>query len=160
MLGFSTIICLLFAEALRLWPPILAVDRVCVKPYDIQTFEYSNEKSLRLEKGDVVMLPIFPIMRDPQYYPNPNKFDPERFNEENKVNIHPYTYLPFGSGPRGCIGSRFALMEVKTLIFVLLAKFDIVVTEKTQIPVQISKKQFNLDAENGIWLGLKLRSVN
>lgn len=141
---------------MRLWPPIIGIDRLCVKNY---TFESSNGKQVTLNVGDVVMLPIYPIQRDPQYYPNPERFDPERFSNENKDKIVPYTYLPFGSGPRGCIGSRFALMEVKTIFSHLLRKFDIVVTKKTDIPFRLSKKQFTLASENGVWLGLKLRNV-
>lgn len=133
------------------------MDRICVKTYTIEPTN-PDEKPLRIDVGDVIMLPIYPIQRDPQYYPHPERFDPERFNEENKNNIKPYTYIPFGSGPRNCIGSRFALVEMKIIFFHLLSKFDIVVTKKTDIPIQISKKQFNLASENGIWLGLKLRA--
>lgn len=46
-------------------------------------------------------------MRDPKYYPDPETFDPERFSDDNKSNIEPMSYLPFGVGPRNCIGSSF-----------------------------------------------------
>ncbi|KAJ3645285.1 hypothetical protein Zmor_022951 [Zophobas morio] len=140
------------SESLRKWPnPVL--DRICTKSYTIDP-KYPDERPVHLRKGDVIWLPVFGIHRDPQYYPEPERFDPERFNDENKVNINPYTYLPFGSGPRNCIGSRFALLETKTLFFYILSNFEIVPVEKTQIPLVLSKKQFNLTAENGFWLGL------
>lgn len=64
-------------------------DRGCTKDYQI-TPEY------KLKKGEGVIIPLLPIHRDERYYPNAHKFDPERFSEENKSKISPYTYLPFG----------------------------------------------------------------
>ncbi|XP_063915547.1 cytochrome P450 9e2-like isoform X2 [Zophobas morio] len=146
------------SETLRKWPNSIAVDRICTKPYTIES-KYPNEKPIHLEKNDVVWLPIFGLHRDPQYYPEPERFDPERFNDDNKVNINPYTFLPFGSGPRNCIGSRFALLETKILFFYMLSHFGIVPVEKTQMPLVLSKKQFSLTAEKGFWLGLKRRDI-
>ncbi|XP_017769443.1 PREDICTED: cytochrome P450 9e2-like [Nicrophorus vespilloides] len=82
-------------------------------------------------------------------------FDPERFSLENRRNINASAYVPFGSGPRNCIGSRFAIMENKTIIFQLLKRFNIVPTEKTEIPLKISLMHLNVTAKNGFWLGLK-----
>lgn len=141
---------------MRKWPNALMTDRLCVKDYTIQPSN-NNEKEVHIVKGNVFWVPIYGLHRDPQYFPNPDRFDPERFSDENKSNINPYAYLPFGVGPRNCIGSRFALLEIKTLIFHLLANFEIVPVEKTDIPLKLSKKQFNLAAENGFWLGLKAR---
>ncbi|KAJ3645291.1 hypothetical protein Zmor_022957 [Zophobas morio] len=145
------------SETLRKWPSSVGVDRVCTKPYIIDP-KCPEEKPVHLEKNDVVWLPIFGLHRDPQYYPEPERFDPERFNDGNKANIKPYTYLPFGHGPRNCIGSRLALLEAKTLFFYVLSHFEIVPVEKTQIPLVLSKKHIILSAENGFWLGLKRRS--
>ncbi|KAJ3645290.1 hypothetical protein Zmor_022956 [Zophobas morio] len=143
-------------ETLRKWPNAVALDRICTKPYTIEP-KYPDEKPVYLENNAVVWFPVFAIHRDPQYYPEPERFDPERFNDENKVNIKPCTYLPFGSGPRNCIGSRFALLETKILFFYVLSHFEVVPVEKTEIPLVLTKKQFNLTAENGFWLGLKRR---
>lgn len=57
----------------------------------------------------MVLVPVYGVHRDPRYYPNPDKFDPERFSDENKGNIEPLSYFPFGSGPRNCIGTLFLL---------------------------------------------------
>ena len=145
------------SESLRKWPNTAAVDRICTKPYTIEA-KYPDEKPLHLEKDIRLLIPIFAIHRDPKYYPEPERFDPERFSDGNKANIKPYTYLPFGSGPRNCIGSRFALLETKILFFYILSHFRIVPVEKTPIPLVLCKKQFNLNAKDGYWLGLKRRS--
>lgn len=129
---------------------------MCSKPFTIQPTK-PGENPVHLNPGDVVFISINGIHRDPQYFPNPDTFDPERFSDENKENIKPYTYMPFGLGPRNCIGSRFAILEIKTIFFYMLSKFNIVVTEKTQIPIVLDKKNFNIAGENGIWVGLEPR---
>ncbi|CAH0564730.1 unnamed protein product [Brassicogethes aeneus] len=142
------------AETLRKWPVAIAVDRICTKPYTIEP-QTPEEKPLSLEKNTVVWLPIFGIHRDPKFYPEPEKFDPERFSDENKDKIVPYTYIPFGAGPRNCIGSRFAILEIKVLFYHILSNFKIIPVEKTTIPLKISKKSFNLMADEGFWFGLE-----
>lgn len=57
-----------------------------------------------IEKDLPVLIPVWGLHRDPEYFPNPDNFDPERFNERNKSKIVDYTYIPFGEGPRICIG--------------------------------------------------------
>ena len=88
-------------ECLRKWPGAIAIDRVCNK--DI-TYTLENGEKWELKKGDCLWIPVVGFHRDPNYFENPNKFDPERFSEENKDKIKPFTYLPFGVGPRNCIG--------------------------------------------------------
>ncbi|XP_063917833.1 cytochrome P450 9e2-like [Zophobas morio] len=144
------------SETLRKWPNTVITDRICTKPYTIEA-KHPDEKPLHLEKNTTIWIPTFAIHRDPEYYPEPERFDPERFKDENKTDIKPYTYLPFGVGPRNCIGSRFALLETKILFFYILSHFRIVPVEKTPIPLVLCKKQFNLNAEKGFWLGLKRR---
>lgn len=61
--------------------------------------------TFNVEKGRTFMIPVYGFQHDPRYFPDPEKFDPDRFNDENKNNILPGTYLPFGVGPRNCIGT-------------------------------------------------------
>ncbi|KAI4464078.1 cytochrome p450 [Holotrichia oblita] len=143
---------MIICETLRKWPAAIATDRVCSKPFTIEAVN-PGEKPVHLRPGDVIFIPINGIQRDPKYFPNPDRFDPERFNDENKGNIQPYTYMPFGLGPRNCIGSRFALLETKTIFFSMLSKFSFIATNKTEIPVKLSKKTFNIVGENGIYFG-------
>lgn len=85
-------------------------------------------------------LPTYAIQNDPKYFENPEKFDPERFSDENKDKIQPCTFFPFGVGPRNCIGSRFALMECKAIFFDILSAFRIEVSEKTETKIKLKKK--------------------
>ncbi|KAF2899555.1 hypothetical protein ILUMI_06629 [Ignelater luminosus] len=144
------------SESLRKWPPTIVLNRMSVKPYTIEPV-LPSEKRVTLEAGTVVWIPVYTIHRDPEYYPDPEKFDPERFSDQNKQNIKPFTYLPFGSGPRNCIGSRFALLEGKLIIAEIIRNFEIVPVGKTQIPLKLSKESFSPFPEKGFWLGLKPR---
>ncbi|KAI4464081.1 cytochrome p450 [Holotrichia oblita] len=148
---------MIVCETLRKWPPSIVTDRVCSKPYTIEPVN-SGENPVHLKVGDAIFIPIVGLHRDPKYFPNPDRFDPERFNDENKGKIQPYTYIPFGLGPRNCIGSRFAILESKTIFFSMLGKFNFVAIDKTQIPVKLSAKSFNMVGENGIWIGVESRS--
>ncbi|EZA52469.1 Cytochrome P450 9e2 [Ooceraea biroi] len=144
------------SEALRKYPPVIFTDRFTAKRYELPPAQ-PGCKSLIIEPENVIILPAYGLQNDPKYFPNPEKFDPERFNEENKDKIHPYTYLPFGLGPRKCIGNRFALMETKLLIAELLQKFILKPTEKTIYPIVFDKREFSLQPTGGFWLSLEKR---
>ncbi|KAF2888228.1 hypothetical protein ILUMI_17945 [Ignelater luminosus] len=147
------------SETLRKWPTAIAVDRVCTKSYTIEPTR-DGEKPIYLKEGDSLWLPMYGLHRDPRFYPDPDRFDPERFSDENKGNIYPYSYIPFGSGPRSCIGNRFALLETKTVLFCILSKFEITVVERSPIPLKLAKDQLNLSAEGGFWFGLGQRKIS
>ncbi|KYB25692.1 hypothetical protein TcasGA2_TC034188 [Tribolium castaneum] len=147
------------SESLRLWPPAPQTDRFCNTDFVLEPTK-PDERRFTIEKGVTTIIPIYGIHRDPQYFPNPDKFDPERFSDENKAKIVPGTYMPFGVGPRNCIGSRLALLELKTLFFHLLSKCDIVTNSKTVIPLKISPNNGNITPKEGIHLSFKPRKIN
>ena len=95
-----------------MYPPAVWLDRRCVKDYTLPT-----EPPFTLKPGDLVWVPVYALHHDPDYFPDPEKFDPERFSDENRGNIKNCTYLPFGSGPRNCIGNAynelFVLLSLK-----------------------------------------------
>nr|UZE89898.1 cytochrome P450 CYP9GN5 [Chrysoperla zastrowi sillemi]UZE89899.1 cytochrome P450 CYP9GN5 [Chrysoperla zastrowi sillemi]UZE89901.1 cytochrome P450 CYP9GN5 [Chrysoperla zastrowi sillemi] len=119
-------------EVLRKYPPAGMLDRVCTKAYTIKT----ATESIDLVPGMPINIPVMGLHYDPKYFPNPNKFDPERFNDENREKMNPYTYLPFGVGPRLCIASRFVLMEIKIFLVHLINSFEVIATEKCPIPME------------------------
>jgi cytochrome P450 len=90
---------LVLTETLRFYPPAILTDRGCVKDYKIPDTEFV------LKKGHGVLIPILGLHMDEEYWSEPDKFIPERFSPENKSNINQYAYMPFGQGPRNCIGN-------------------------------------------------------
>lgn len=91
------------SETLRMYPPGVILNRTCTKDYLIKA-QNSDEVDFVVDKGTSVSVPVISIQRDPKYFPDPEKFDPDRFSDENKGKIIPGSYIPFGSGPRNCIG--------------------------------------------------------
>jgi len=130
-------------ESLRLYPPAHRIDRVASNDVTIG--------NLHIPAGTVVAMPIHTIHRDPEYWPNPEEFDPDRFLPEVKQTRPTWHYLPFGLGPRKCIGMRLALLEVKLAAARIFHDFRILTNAQTQIPVTF-KKMGLLNAERGLWL--------
>ncbi|XP_076416420.1 cytochrome P450 3A2-like isoform X5 [Peromyscus maniculatus bairdii] len=93
-----------------------------------------------IPKGSLVMVPIYALHHDPEYWPEPEEFHPERFSKENKGNINPYVYLPFGNGPRNCLGMKFALMNLKLALTKVLQNFSFQPCKETQIPMKLDRQ--------------------
>lgn len=146
---------MIVSETLRKWPPGVISNRYCNKNY---LYDDGRGTQFVIEKGQVILIPSYCIQRDPRYFPDPDRFDPERFNEANRAQINTSAYIPFGVGPRNCIGSRLALMEVKCMVYYLLKDFELIATGKTQIPVRIARDSFGLHPEKGVWIEFKPRS--
>ncbi|XP_068002743.1 cytochrome P450 3A40-like [Melanerpes formicivorus] len=121
-------------ECLRLFPTGGRIERVCKQTVEIN--------GVTIPKGMVVIIPAHVLHRDPDYWPEPDEFRPERFSKENKDCIDPYTFLPFGAGPRNCIGMRFALLVVKMAVVVLLQNFSFRTCKDTPIPLVLDSKGF------------------
>lgn len=79
-------------ETIRLYPSLTMLQRKVVKDYEVPGYGYS------VQEGQMVIVPTYSIQRDPKYFKDPLKFDPERFSEENRNNISPFSFLPFGEG--------------------------------------------------------------
>ncbi|XP_046745047.1 probable cytochrome P450 6a13 [Diprion similis] len=137
---------MVFQETLRKYPPIPQVGRVSVKPYQIPGTD------IVLPTGSKCIVPIYAVHHNPEYWPNPEKFIPERFTEEAKAHRQPYTFLPFGGGPRNCIGARFAEQQSKLGIITAIDKFKLSLCEKSQNPIQYKKGARFLHAEHGVWV--------
>lgn len=86
-------------ESLRLYPSVPLISRVASK--DIDTFS-----GYRIPKETIVVIHIYDLHRNADIFPDPEKFDPDRFLPENCIDRHPFSYLPFSGGPRNCIGNK------------------------------------------------------
>lgn len=92
-------------ETLRKWPPNTLTTRQCTKD---TVLDLGDGKKLNIERGMGIWIPISAVHNDPNNFENPTKFDPERFNQENKSKIKPGSFIPFGIGPRQCYGECIA----------------------------------------------------
>ncbi|XP_043417177.1 cytochrome P450 3A12 isoform X1 [Prionailurus bengalensis] len=140
-------------EALRLYPIAGRLERVCKRDVEIS--------GVFIPKGTVVMVPTFILHRDLDLWPEPEEFCPERFSKKNKDSINPYIYLPFGTGPRNCIGMRFAIMNMKLALVRVLQNFSFKPCKETQIPLKLNALSI-IQPEKPIVLKVELRdgSVN
>ena len=102
-------------EAMRLYPPAWVFERQAI--HDVELGEYA------IPRGTLVAISPWTLHRHPGHWPRPLRFDPERFSEAAKAARPRYTYLPFGGGPRQCIGTNFALIEAKLVLASLLARY-------------------------------------
>jgi len=112
-----------FAETLRFYPPVGVLTRAPLRDCKLPTTD------VVLKKGTTVIIPVLALHMDPQYFPDPEKFDPERFSEEQKASRPPYTYMPFGEGPRICIGEFFIGMLIRVKLLQRLVSSSPVVSD-------------------------------
>ena len=135
-------------EVLRLSPPAYMLNRACSKSYKI------NDDTT-IPAGMEVILPVYSLHHDPEAWPEVEKFDPERFRGPAKESRHPFQFLPFGEGPRNCIGKRFALLEVKITLVNILTNYKIVrCPRETQVPLKMIAG-FSLIPKDGVFVRIK-----
>ncbi|XP_070556766.1 cytochrome P450 3A8-like [Ptychodera flava] len=135
-------------ETLRMYPSLVRFDRVCNEDVTIS--------GIHIPKGMFISVAVYVIHHDPKIYPEPDKFIPERFTKEEKEKRHPYAWLPFGAGPRNCIGMRFALLEIKIGLVRIFQHFTFEPCAETEIPPKLGKSGF-LTPPNGVKLNVKAR---
>ncbi|KAG8442890.1 hypothetical protein GDO86_011629 [Hymenochirus boettgeri] len=121
-------------ESIRMYPSAIRIDRVCKKTTEIN--------GVTIPGGVVVVIPLYVLHRNPDVWPEPDQFQPERFSKENRDNWDPYNFLPFGGGPRNCIGMRFALVNMKLSLTLLLQNFTFQTCKETPIPLEVDTKGY------------------
>jgi len=132
-------------ESLRLFPSVPLIGRHI-------TEDTVLDGKLIPAHSDVVIL-IYHAQRDPDYFPDPEKFLPERFSLERKGEINPFAYTPFSAGPRNCIGQKFAMLEIKSTISKMLRHFELLpLGEDVQLVLNLI-----LRSSTGINCGIKPR---
>ncbi|XP_011704424.1 PREDICTED: probable cytochrome P450 6a14 [Wasmannia auropunctata] len=141
-----------FKETLRKYPPGIFLMRQSTSSY---TF---NGTRVSIPEKQRIWIPVYAIHQDPNIYPKPDVFDPERFNDEAVQSRHPMCYLPFGDGPRNCIGARFAIYQSKVGLVKMLRNYKVETCEKTLIPYISNPRAFVLSPKGGIYL--KMIKIN
>lgn len=138
-----------FSEALRKYPPGAGIIRNVTKDYAVP------ETNHVLPKGTLVWIPVYAIHHDPDYYPNPEVFEPDRFTSEEIQKRHPQSFLAFGHGQRNCVGLRFGMMQAHVGLVTLIRNFEFRTCSKSIIPLEFSKRNVVLSPEGGLWLSVK-----
>ena len=141
---------LVFQETMRI-AGLFFTGRLCTKPWTIPGTDITIPKDYR------VLIPIGGLQYDEKHFPEPQKFIPERFSPERKSEIKSGTYLPFGMGPRQCMGMKLAKLEAKIVMFHVLRNFYIEPCEKTKIPLVYDKNR-PLRIDGGCYLKFTLRN--
>uniref|UniRef100_A0A1B6GTW7 Cytochrome P450 n=1 Tax=Cuerna arida TaxID=1464854 RepID=A0A1B6GTW7_9HEMI len=140
-------------ESQRKYPAVFHIIRECSKTIDL----HIHGKTLTVENGIPVVVPVFSLHRDPKYYPDPDVFDPERFSDEVKQTRPHYTYMPFGEGPRICPGIRFANTQIKLFIAHIVYNYRILRSEKTPEVLTFATGSFLAIPNEEEWIRLEKR---
>jgi len=136
----QTLIRRVLLETMRLYPPAWVVDRVSLQEDDVMDFT--------LPKGTLWVIYIRGMHRNPAYWPQPDVFDPDRWINED---LHHEGYMPFGSGPRLCIGEHFALMEMQLILSAILMKWKL----KLEVEIVEEKPLVTLRPASAVMLSIE-----
>ncbi|XP_051898051.1 ultra-long-chain fatty acid omega-hydroxylase-like isoform X2 [Pristis pectinata] len=132
-------------ESLRLHPPVTTVARCC-------TEDIKLPDSRVIPKGNTCLISIYGTHHNPAVWPDPEVYDPSRFNTENSDKRAPYAFIPFSAGPRNCIGQNFALAEMKVTVALTLYRFELALDTSQEVR---RKPELILRTEEGIWLKMR-----
>ncbi|XP_063378440.1 cytochrome P450 6B6-like [Cydia fagiglandana] len=147
-----TLLSMAFKEAMRMFPPGGVLKRMCVRPY---TFP---ELGLRVDPGVYIVIPVAALQNDEKYFDNPREFRPERFSPEKVKKRHKYAYLPFGDGPRACIGPRLGEMQSLAGLAAVLQTCSVAPAATTQrVPQLDSRSNIVQACRGGLPLQLTVR---
>lgn len=135
-----------FAEALRKYPPLATLSRTVRNDYAI------DGSSLYIPRDSSVLIPVYGIHHDPEIYPNPDRYDPDRFEADAVRTRHPFAFIPFGAGPRNCIGMRFGMMVARLTLAKVLLHYRWTLEDRMPTKLTISKTSLPLKSEQDISL--------
>ncbi|KAB0804555.1 hypothetical protein PPYR_01525 [Photinus pyralis] len=140
-------------ETLRKHSPATSHIRLCTKPYKIPN------SNLTLPIGTTVLIPAYGLHMDPEYYPNPEIFDPDRFSEENLAKRPAESWMPFGLGPRQCVSYLFGLLEMKAGLVTLLKRYRFSLHPSTKTPITMCPKNPVMYPSSTIYLSAEKISI-
>lgn len=128
-------------ESLRLYPPAYAFGR--------EAIQETTVGGVPLRKGDNIVIPQWVIHRDPRFYEDPLKFSPERWTESFAADLPHFAYLPFGGGPRVCIGNQFAMLELVLIVATIVQKFRLRLEPGRPV---VPEAAATLRPKGGLWM--------
>jgi cytochrome P450 len=133
-------------EALRLYPPAWGVGRTVVKEFEVGGY--------RIPAGANLVMSQWVMHRDARFFPEPEKFDPDRWSTEAARKLPRFAYFPFGAGPRQCIGNGFAMMEAMLLLATMAQRF-----QPRAVPGHPVEPlpSITLRPKGGVWMELRAR---
>ncbi|XP_072762329.1 cytochrome P450 9e2-like [Anoplolepis gracilipes] len=134
-------------ESQRLFPIVGFLNKICTEETELRG---SDGLTCHIQPGTQILIPIRGLQEDPRYWERPEIFDPDRFGPDKKNNIDRFTFLPFGEGPRMCVGMRMALLQMKACLATLLKKYSLELSPKTRLPLKMIPS-FLTAAEGGLW---------
>ncbi|XP_055696270.1 probable cytochrome P450 6a14 [Lutzomyia longipalpis] len=137
-------------EILRKYPVVHFLQRQSIADYKVPGMD------VIIPAGTLIYIPLCSIQNDPEYYPNPSHFDPDRFSPENIANIPDHAYMPFGEGPRYCIGRNLGLTQTLLCIATLLRKYKFSQCAKTPKAIRPNPKSVFINTA-GVWLKVERR---
>ena len=136
-------------ETLRIYAVLPALERVCTNPNGVSLEPFSDFK---IPYGMPVIVPLFGIGRDEKYFPDPLKYDPDRFSPENIATIPSGVHTPFGIGPRNCIGERLGLIQTKTALCSMLKDFRVEMTDNTPHEIKFRKNANHIQSDEALFV--------
>ncbi|GLH01130.1 Cytochrome P450 6k1 [Gryllus bimaculatus] len=131
-------------ETLRKYPVLPFLDRTCTKTYRVPGTD------IVLDKGVFAFTSILGIQRDPQYFPEPERFDPERFSDANRRNIPSCCFMPFGEGPHKCVGLRLGYLQGKLGIAHIILNYRIHPCASTPKKMEFNLHSFLISPRDGV----------
>ncbi|XP_055856026.1 uncharacterized protein LOC129919200 [Episyrphus balteatus] len=141
-------------EILRLYPSLPFLDRECTLSKDETEYSLKPYSDISVPHGMPIYISTYAIHKDPQYFANPEEFDPERFSAENRPNLTPNSYMPFGAGPHSCIGERLGIIKAKIGLINFLRNHYVLTCEKTEHKLTFDPKAVLLSAKGGLYCKL------
>ncbi|XP_076642026.1 putative cytochrome P450 28d1 [Halictus rubicundus] len=136
------------SESQRHHSALVYLKKTCTEPCELTG---SDGLSVQMKPGMEVIIPVTAVHHDPQYWSDPEVFDPDRFSEERKQNIERMSFLPFGEGPRMCVGMRMAMLMMKCCLASFFNNYKVELSPKTTVPLKWSKYHFMTEPRTGFW---------
>ncbi|XP_011417157.3 cytochrome P450 3A24 [Magallana gigas] len=135
-------------ESLRMFPPLTRLSREIGETVTVNGYTFPQGCSL--------VIPVYGLHHNPEYWPEPERFDPDRFEKSKNVQ-NKFFYMPFGQGPRMCLGMRLAMLELKIALVHVLRRVKIVPCEETRIPLKPITYRGLITTEKPVKLRFELR---